>query len=469
MESVIDIAKSLIHALRDNDINNFEEILNDGFDVNQVLPGFNYREYVLLHLACIFNKVAIIDILINKYQADVNLVTKYGAQPIHLTILICMDGDCEAIRLLLEAGADPNAEFTFEMISVLVTNYSWPDEFGDKLSFASYAAVEDKTELFELLTNYGADVTVRTKDNKTLLMVALENENYRTARVIVDKFLNSYPELINVRDNQDKNILDYVFNDRVCLKYRYKNYDERMNNDGYTELCNTASYRGVSQLVSNLLRCNPSRTGSKALSNALLPIRDTDNLFYWYSFYPEEEIETIKLEIERRKLNTVDCILWDLRIRREFRLFVPKEEIFKMDELISSSSDYRKKIQDFECKVIYGLLKETVFKYGKKRETLYNLAAKIFNDRTVKPLAKSNKLIKCLNKYQPRDGTLQIIVDQMRIRLDSVNKRIRLLEESKKLSKINCIIPLPYEIILDIYEYLSNYELRNFIDCVQNI
>ncbi|XP_044592060.1 uncharacterized protein LOC123270182 [Cotesia glomerata] len=459
MESVIDIAKSLIHALRDNDINNFEEILNDGFDVNQVLPGFNYREYVLLHLACIFNKVAIIDILINKYQADVNLVTKYGAQPIHLTILICMDGDCEAIRLLLEAGADPNAEFTFEMISVLVTNYSWPDEFGDKLSFASYAAVEDKTELFELLTNYGADVTVRTKDNKTLLMVALENENYRTARVIVDKFLNSYPELINVRDNQDKNILDYVFNDRVCLKYRYsgrqlnylneivmviyyyyyyskENYDERMNNDGYTELCNTASYRGVSQLVSNLLRCNPSRTGSKALSNALLPIRDTDNLFYWYSFYPEEEIETIKLEIERRKLNTVD---------------------------------YRKKIQDFECKVIYGLLKETVFKYGKKRETLYNLAAKIFNDRTVKPLAKSNKLIKCLNKYQPRDGTLQIIVDQMRIRLDSVNKRIRLLEESKKLSKINCIIPLPYEIILDIYEYLSNYELRNFIDCVQNI
>jgi len=108
-----------------------QQLMNQGADVNAKDAGEN----TALHLATKHGHKNIMHLLI-AHGADVNAQNDYLSTPLHLT-----ERNMESIRILLEAGADPN-----------MTDKDWNFPYY----FAFYGAMS--RELTELYIKHGANL-----------------------------------------------------------------------------------------------------------------------------------------------------------------------------------------------------------------------------------------------------------------------------------------------------------------------
>ena len=103
----------------------------------------------------------------NKHDKGyINLVNRFGNNAL---ILACMQGYTEAVKLLLEEGADMNIV----------------DEDGDTALI--WACFYNRIESVKLLLQYNANVKIVGKDGMTALMIA---ELYGRTEIV--KLLNTY-------------------------------------------------------------------------------------------------------------------------------------------------------------------------------------------------------------------------------------------------------------------------------------
>lgn len=91
---------SWFKAALEGDFNTVKQALHDGFDVHIV----DDKKNTALHLASKHAHLNIMDLLI-KHGADLNAQNDWLSTPLHLT-----EKNIDAIRLLLEAGAEPNIQ-----------------------------------------------------------------------------------------------------------------------------------------------------------------------------------------------------------------------------------------------------------------------------------------------------------------------------------------------------------------------
>jgi len=118
-------------AAADGDEAALKQMLDQGVDVN----ARDAAENTALHLATKHGHQNIMDLLI-EHAADVNAQNDSSSTPLHLT-----ERNMESIRILLEAGADPNLQDK---------DWNYP------YYFAFYGAMS--RELTELYIKHGANL-----------------------------------------------------------------------------------------------------------------------------------------------------------------------------------------------------------------------------------------------------------------------------------------------------------------------
>ena len=131
------------------------------------------------------------------YNADVNITDNYKST----ALMYASNGDSSIIKLLIESGADVNAQNldgkTAIMYNVLNTaDVNTIDTFislGADLniqdihgySVLMYASILDYKNLVTMFIENGANVNKRNNYNKTALTMAEENKNYKMAELLI--------------------------------------------------------------------------------------------------------------------------------------------------------------------------------------------------------------------------------------------------------------------------------------------
>jgi ankyrin repeat protein len=168
---------ALIYAARSGSIDAARVLLNAGADVNQVT---RYGWSPLL--AATQNRNYQLGLFLIENGADVNLANKGGWAPLYLaTDNRNLEGgdyptrapdmnDLEFIKLLLDAGANPNAQLVESTETRTVFTNQWLDEDGATAFLR--ASQSGDVELMRLLLEYRADPHISTKLGVTPLAVA---------------------------------------------------------------------------------------------------------------------------------------------------------------------------------------------------------------------------------------------------------------------------------------------------------
>ena len=159
-----------------------------------------------LHLACYNGKLEIVRALIS-HGASVNAKGALGQTALHLVL----DGNRSSrdavgvVRLLLENGADVNAQDSHKTPLHLACNYGKPaigrlllihganakeaNIYGQTLlhMLSMWPYVEDQSRLVGMLVDSGADMDARDKDNETPLHTAFRNDRLDIAERLIEK------------------------------------------------------------------------------------------------------------------------------------------------------------------------------------------------------------------------------------------------------------------------------------------
>ncbi|XP_044591548.1 uncharacterized protein LOC123269778 [Cotesia glomerata] len=488
----------MYQAIEDDKLEDLKLLLENGMDVNEpIITTGEFAGFTALHVACMKNKDHLVELLVFDYNADVNAMAADGTQPIHLACFYEPVFDISTwvynpkkpihkIRSLVTANANVNAEFGQEIFSKHVKDEKWCPDFGDKMPIVAYIIIYDKPIIMCLFEKVNLNTISLT--NKTLLMYAIE---YNRDLYISDVMKNvKDPELrdklINHRDNDDIPLTHYPFHPEKYGKFRYHEstlfvdyfFEENfipdllklgadiyalINNNPATFLPNLSAYRGCTTLLEYALPYYTSMSLSRVLYYATLPI--DENSEHLISYKSDRERLFYLVNIRRNQKDCIAIALRDLVLRSAFRLPVSGEEIKLMDQLIASDENLREIINDFKINFIEKELKECFIKFGDYKMTMYDFSMQVFDSKKLKLLAREEDLINVLSKFfeekikTSSHSYFTVIKKRIKIRIVDAQIRLDLLQLLKTIPSLREAIPLPFEVVLDIVEYLNNIQL----------
>ncbi|XP_044591778.1 uncharacterized protein LOC123269920 isoform X1 [Cotesia glomerata] len=480
-------------------------LFQNGINVNEpIITTGKFTGFTALHVACMKNKDHLVGLLVNDYKADVNAMAADGTQPIHLACFYepsrgSLQGGIKRgvslkIKILVKANANVDAEFGEEIFSKHVKDREWCPDFGDKMPLVAYTVIYDKPAIIHYLKKVNVDIISLT--NKTLLMYAVEKECYKYIRTIVlhvHKDPKLMDKIISHRDNDDVPLTHYLFHPKKYEKFRYDfsvdsvHYLESfvsaalywgadiyalINNDPATFLPNLSAYRHCPKLLKHSLPFYTSMSLSRVLYYATLPIEE--NSEHLISYNSARERLVYLLDIKKNQKDCIAIALKDLVFRGVFRLPVPEEEIKLMGEIIASDENLRMIVNDYKKFIENGLQKDFI-EFGDKKITMYDFLMQIFDYKKLKFLAREENFVNALVKFvkqrihssnQNSDVFRFYRAYQLPIlsRIRDAKKKLTLLENLKKIPSLRKAIPLPFELVLYIVEYLKNKQLNVFIN-----
>ncbi|XP_074108940.1 uncharacterized protein LOC141533785 [Cotesia typhae] len=415
----------LLEAIEKYDYNAIESALDDGADVNEVLISTGPQAgCTALHIACLNGDLDLVTLFVDSYDANVNVMAEDGTQPLHIS---CFVGNDSIGRILLEAGANVNLEFNKEMLEKYVEDDKvWSDDFGGKLSMLAFAIINNDFSMMLLLTDYDADVAVKSGKNKTLLMYAIEEDNDWAAMTIAAKMTeNDQEELLNARDDEGRHAIHYILHEKKYGGFRYDEKQLRLaiedrdylksliirvgpdayaaiNGDPDTLLINSAAYRSCFEILNIVLPRSASIEQSKALSLATSSTGDPQK-YLRIGRDGEPGHFDVEKEVERRIKLSLEAIVKDLQFRRTFGLAVPEEEIKLLDELIAKDDEVRNIVKNYHRKFINKFLRKKIIHFGDKSMNFYELTGKIFDDQAGKILAQDKELVSAVEAAEAED------------------------------------------------------------------
>lgn len=409
------MASILRKAIEEYDYSAIDSALENGVDVNEVLITTGPQAgYTALHMACDYNSLDLVIFFTETYNANANVVAEDGAQPLHIS---CFAGNHIIGRTLLDAGANVNLEFDKKMLEKYVEDDKvWSDDFGGTMTMLAFSIINNDHQIMLLLTEYNADVAIKSLKNKTLLMYAIEEDNDWAAMTIAAKMAESgQEEMLNARDYEGRHAIHYILHENKYGGFRYDEKQLRLeiedreflkslilragpdafaaiNGDPDTLLINSAAYRSCFEILNIVLPLSASIEQSKALSIAT-SLGDPQK--YLRRGGNEESEYYFKAEkvIERRRKLSLESIVRDLQFRRTFGLAAPVEEIKLMDELIARDDEVRNIVKNYQTEFIDEFLRKKIIHFGNNSMNFYELTVKIFDDQAGKILVDDKELV----------------------------------------------------------------------------
>ncbi|XP_074115641.1 uncharacterized protein LOC141538180 [Cotesia typhae] len=305
-------------------------------------------------------------------------------------------------------------------------------------------------------------------------------KNDRLKKINCNFFSNS--ELLNARDKAGWHAFHYVLDKRNYGTFRFDegglvntenkgkvvkklieagaDIDATIHGDPDTLLFNMAAYRAYYPILKQLLPHCTSLKGSKALSIAIRQPDDQKGYLQALYDYPND-FSLIQLEKDIQQCD--ELVLTDLVNRRTFGLYVPPEEKKRMDQLIATESSLKEFVDNYKKKFIHGYLKNHIIYYDDKNTTLYEVLMRAFDKRLVKAMIKDEKLVEAVKSLISNENR-SYLVDLLVKEIERAEKRNKLMEDVKKIPQLKNCLPLPYEVVLDIIDFLENDDVKVFIN-----
>ncbi|XP_044598440.1 uncharacterized protein LOC123274781 [Cotesia glomerata] len=488
----------MYQAIEDDKLEDLKLLLENGMNVNEpIITTGEFAGFTALHVACMKNKDHVVEILVNDYKADVNAMAADGTQPIHLACFYEPLNESSnwspqpelgsKIKILVKANANVDAAFGQEIFSKHIKYREWCPDFGDKMPLVAYTVIYDKPSIIHHLKKVNLDIISLT--NKTLLMYAVENDRILYISDIMSNVKDPelMDKLINHRDNDDVPLTHYPFHPKKNGKFLYNitvfygyyiqstfisdlsswgaDIYALINNDPATFLPNLLAYRSCPMLLEDSLPYYTSMPLSRVLYYATLPIDEKSE--HLVCGDPKIEPMVYLGQIREHRENCIAIALKDLVFRGTFRLPIPEEEIELMDELIASDENLREIVNDYKRNFIEKELQDRYIVFGDNKMTMYDFLVQVFDYKKLKFLAREENLLDALHQVFGLDFDdycfYEIYYNPIKIRIKDAKERLRHLENLKKVSSLREAIPLPFELILDIVEYLNNKHLDVFI------
>lgn len=141
----------------------------------------------ILHEAAEEGHVNLVRLFIQKYNADVNFKCDNGQTPLHSAAI---NGNCEIIKLILNAGANVN------------------DVDNENLSALHFGTLEGHVEAVETLLKFGGDINQENKNGETALIIAVSKSLDQVAKVLIKHFvkIKLCGEFVNERNLSALNV-----------------------------------------------------------------------------------------------------------------------------------------------------------------------------------------------------------------------------------------------------------------------
>lgn len=211
-------AKFLVKAIREEDYDEVEKLLNEGVDPN-IPTASDIEEFILnivetgrerpLSVACNIGNLELIKLLID-YGATAEQNGKCGWSPLRETLFFYKPNDVEIVKILLDNGAEPDFVENGQL-PVFIAADMMPRVFDKNKAngtvWASDYDVESAKGITEIVCLLLGDksVNIKTKSGETLLMKAVQREN-----IYLVEYLISAGCDIEMKDSKGMTALDYA-------------------------------------------------------------------------------------------------------------------------------------------------------------------------------------------------------------------------------------------------------------------
>lgn len=196
---------ALISSVYRGNVEIVEMILDHGIGVETTITGKSQIDNdgkSILHIAAEQGHVHLVKLLIEKYNADVNFKTKSGfITPLHLA---AKSGNCEVLRVLLDAGANVK------------------DASCRHISAFQFADLRGCEESVELLLNRGVDINEENVYDETGLSIAVAKRRLYASKTIIRAMMKMKCEGKFV---SEKNLIASKDIEELC-KYQVQCEDE---------------------------------------------------------------------------------------------------------------------------------------------------------------------------------------------------------------------------------------------------
>ena len=189
-------ASELVDAAKNGDLNTVINLIEAGENVNQATDD---GTTALAHAAW-YSHLEMVDYLLLKAEAEVNITNDYGATPLYLAAL---NAELPVIDRLLKAGAIPDAGLLSgetplmaaanrgrsEVVDLLLSRGADPNlaELNLGQTALMWAASERFPDVIDLLIKYGADVDARSFSGFTPLLFATRQGDARIVKMFLDE------------------------------------------------------------------------------------------------------------------------------------------------------------------------------------------------------------------------------------------------------------------------------------------
>lgn len=204
-------ASMLIEAIKENDAEHVERLLDEGIDPNQtdIMPSILWSIVETsaqrpLAVACAEGDYEIVNSLID-HGATAEITQYTGWSPLRETLFRFHPNDVEIVALLIENGADIDAEEA-DMLPVFAAAdmRPMPADSADYSTGYDEKTAKSITHIVGQLLGDNS-VNIQTRYGQTLLMYAAQRGNLYLAEDLIDKGCDIY-----LQDAQGNTAYDYA-------------------------------------------------------------------------------------------------------------------------------------------------------------------------------------------------------------------------------------------------------------------
>ncbi|KAH0546315.1 hypothetical protein KQX54_008296 [Cotesia glomerata] len=469
-----------------------DNLLKEGAHFGAINFTGIFAGFTALHHACILGDLELVTKLLHQYHVDPSVPASDGIESIQLAAFL---GRFDIVLKILQFGVSVNTELTFfHFQKYTIKTQKWNANFGKKMTLFTYAIFNhhSHTQCYcyskIMLIHYQPKLAICDKNNKTLLMHAIENDLYCLMTCMLS--------ILNVKEINQRDDQNFTAVHTMVLKEILKKFDSQVdkakadrkvscylrelcsfgadisvmiNNDEKTRPIYLAAVYGFYETVKFLIS---KQTFFMELSRPLFYVIQSCNeytannsLLIWMEPYQKlADDKNGLLWIDTSYMKTIEVIIEEIYVRSLYGYPVRREEVKLMEQLVDENHIIKKLVQKLKTRYqnLESEMEKIEVRFGENKMSIYE--AFTASQKKYIQIAKSNEDDDFEVNVCPPEN-ISIFLDFIRERLQATRDRISVIEKWKVIAGDMMIsLLLPYDCVLNVVKYLNNDDLQSLIE-----